>query len=120
MLKQFTLSLSLSLSLFPLASELVDWLINSGEAEDRTQAVLLGQLLVDTDYIHHVVDEHNFEDAYLFFRFRQDGKCERGREKEKERGEREKEREGGERKKERGERGGLKKCIIYQCVVKSF
>ena len=69
-----SLSLSLSLSLFPLASELVDWLINSGEAEDRTQAVLLGQLLVDTDYIHHVVDEHNFEDAYLFFRFRQDGK----------------------------------------------
>lgn len=55
-----------------IASELVDWLITSGEAEDRAQAVILGQLLVDTDYIHHVVDEHNFEDAYLFFRFRQD------------------------------------------------
>ncbi len=28
---------------------------------------------MNTDYIHHVADEHNFEDAYLFFRFRQDG-----------------------------------------------
>ena len=33
------------------------------------------QLLVNADYIHHVVDEHNFEDSYLFFRFRQDGQC---------------------------------------------
>ena len=41
----------------------------------------LGQLLVDTDYIHHVVDGHGFEDAFLFFRFRQDGKeDERGEE----------------------------------------
>ena len=31
------------------------------------------QILVDTDYIHHVVDEHSFEDGYLFFRFRKDG-----------------------------------------------
>lgn len=34
---------------------------------------LLVQLLVRSDYIHHVVDEHHFEDTYLFFRFRQDG-----------------------------------------------
>lgn len=57
-----------------VASELVDWLMLSGEAEDRKQATTLGQLMVDADYIHHVVDEHNFEDGYLFFRFRQDGK----------------------------------------------
>jgi hypothetical protein len=56
-----------------VASELVDWLIASGEAEDRNHAVQLGQLLIDTDYVHHVVDEHNFQDSYLFFRFRQDG-----------------------------------------------
>ena len=56
-----------------IASELVDWFVSSGEAETREQAVELGQLLINTDYIHHVVDEHNFEDAYLFFRFRQDG-----------------------------------------------
>ena len=37
------------------------------------EAVELGQLLMNTDYIHHVVDQHNFEDDYLFFRFRQDG-----------------------------------------------
>ena len=57
-----------------VASELVDWFVSSGEAESREQAVEFGQLLINTDYIHHVVDEHNFEDAYLFFRFRQDGK----------------------------------------------
>ena len=55
------------------ASELVNWFVTSGEAETRGQAIELGQLLINTDYIHHVVDEHNFEDAYLFFRFRQDG-----------------------------------------------
>ena len=59
--------------IFITASELVDWLISSGEAEDRRKAVQLGQLLLETDFIHHVVDEHNFEDGYLFFRFRQDG-----------------------------------------------
>ena len=32
------------------------------------------QILVRTDYIHHVVDDHDFKDDYLFFRFRQDGK----------------------------------------------
>lgn len=55
-----------------VASELIDWFVSSGEAETRDHAIELGQLLVNTDYIHHVVDEHNFEDAYLFFRFRQD------------------------------------------------
>lgn len=56
-----------------VASELVDWLVSSGEVETRSAAAELGQMLVDTDFIHHVVDEHYFEDAYLFFRFRQDG-----------------------------------------------
>ena len=43
------------------------------EASSRQEAVKVGLLLVSTDYIHHVVDEHHFEDGYLFFRFRQDG-----------------------------------------------
>ena len=47
--------------------------MSSGEVETRSAGVELGQTLVDTDFIHHVVDEHYFEDAYLFFRFRQDG-----------------------------------------------
>lgn len=55
-----------------VASQLVDWFIEAGLAEDRKSGVKLGQILVDTDYIHHVVDEHNFEDGYLFFRFRKD------------------------------------------------
>lgn len=56
------------------ASELVDCLIRMREASDRQEAVRISQILVNTDYIHHVVDEHNFEDGFLFFRFRQDGK----------------------------------------------
>ena len=73
-----------------VASQLVDWFIEAGLAEDRSAGVRLGQVhsdsildqvmscdplqsLVDTDYIHHVVDEHAFEDGYLFFRFRKDG-----------------------------------------------
>lgn len=59
---------------FCVGTELVDCLIRCGEAETRAEATELGQLLVETDYIHHVVDEHNFEDDFLFFRFRQDGK----------------------------------------------
>ena len=55
------------------ASDLVDCVIRMREVSDRESAVALGQLLVDTDYIHHVVDEHSFEDGFLFFRFRQDG-----------------------------------------------
>lgn len=54
----------------------MDWFVSSGEAETRSKGVELGQLLVNTDYIHHVVDEHYFEDSYLFFRFRIDGKFE--------------------------------------------
>jgi hypothetical protein len=55
-----------------IASDLVDCLIRMREASSRQEAVKVGLLLVSTDYIHHVVDEHHFEDGYLFFRFRQD------------------------------------------------
>ena len=66
-------SSSLSLPLLLPASDLVDCLIRMREASSRQEAVKVGLLLVSTDYIHHVVDEHHFEDGYLFFRFRQDG-----------------------------------------------
>lgn len=55
-----------------VASELVDWMVQNGEAASREEGVELGQLLVRADFIHHVVDEHHFEDNFLFFRFRQD------------------------------------------------
>lgn len=55
-----------------IASDMVDCLIRMREASSRQEAVKIGQLLVTTDYIHHVVDEHHFQDGYLFFRFRQD------------------------------------------------
>ena len=51
----------------------MDWLIDKEEVATREQGVEVGKLLVDTDFIHHVKDEHSFEDGNLYFRFRQDG-----------------------------------------------
>lgn len=36
------------------------------------EAVRLGQLLIENQVIHHVVDEHGFENDALFYRFYQD------------------------------------------------
>jgi potassium efflux system protein len=49
--------------------EAVDWLV-AREGLTRDEAVRLGQLLVQRDVIHHVLDEHPFRDADLFYRFR--------------------------------------------------
>jgi potassium efflux system protein len=51
--------------------EAVDWLVQR-EAFTRDEAVRLGQLLLERDVIHHVLDEHPFRDADLFYRFRAD------------------------------------------------
>lgn len=55
-----------------VGSEAVDWFISSGFASNRAEAVDVGQSLLDIDLIHHVVDEHHFEDRGLFYRFRKD------------------------------------------------
>ncbi|KAJ7373008.1 hypothetical protein OS493_015478 [Desmophyllum pertusum] len=55
-----------------VGSEAIDWFIANGFATTRKEGVQLGQALLDTDLVHHVVDEHNFEDRQLFYRFRQD------------------------------------------------
>jgi hypothetical protein len=58
--------------------EAVDWLTHH-EGLTRSDAVRLGQALVDRGTIHHVLDEHPFRDADLFYRFRADeGPAERG------------------------------------------
>ena len=36
------------------------------------EAVALGQRLIDEKWIHHVLDEHSFENKYLFYRFYSD------------------------------------------------
>ncbi len=48
--------------------EAVDWLVRR-EGLTRDEAVRLGRLLVERGVIHHVLDEHSFRDAELFYRF---------------------------------------------------
>eukprot|EP01121_Diplochlamys_sp_Union-15-3_P009762 TRINITY_DN2674_c0_g1_i1.p1 TRINITY_DN2674_c0_g1~~TRINITY_DN2674_c0_g1_i1.p1 ORF type:complete len:119 (-),score=20.61 TRINITY_DN2674_c0_g1_i1:136-492(-) len=50
----------------------VKWFVIKGVAKNKAEAIQVGQQLVDGDYIHHVSDDHNFEDAPLFYRFRDD------------------------------------------------
>ncbi|MEL7351882.1 MAG: mechanosensitive ion channel domain-containing protein [Cyanobacteria bacterium J06560_5] len=54
-----------------IGSEAVTWMVKSQKAT-RAEAVRLGQLLVERGIIHHVIDEHNFKDEYLFYRFYSD------------------------------------------------
>jgi hypothetical protein len=46
----------------------VDWLVRH-EGIGRERAVALGRMLVDHDLLHHVLDEHGFEDGGFFYRF---------------------------------------------------
>ena len=55
-----------------VGSEAVDFMVQSGWAKSREQAVLIGQMLQkEFKLFEHVVepDRHHFQDAYLFFRF---------------------------------------------------
>jgi hypothetical protein len=54
-----------------IGSEAVDWLSQYLKIS-RLEAVSVGQRLVSEKIIHHVVDEHNFEDGYFFYRFYED------------------------------------------------
>jgi potassium efflux system protein len=44
----------------------------ANERLTRCEAIRLGQVLVERGVIHHVLDEHPFRDADLFYRFRAD------------------------------------------------
>ena len=66
-----------------VAERAVDWLVAQlapqldkmgvrSWKERRKLAVKVGQTLLMRGYFHHVVDEHNFKDAFLFFRFYRD------------------------------------------------
>jgi hypothetical protein len=62
------------LKLYPccfVGREAVDWLVRC-EALTRDQAVSVGQLMVERNLLHHVLDEHTFHDDALFYRFRSD------------------------------------------------
>lgn len=51
-----------------VGSELVDWFVHV-LLLSREDGVKLGQRLINQHVVHHVVDEHAFEDGYLFYRF---------------------------------------------------
>ena len=51
---------------------MVNFLIEKKEAENETEAILIGNKLIDFDYLHHVANDHIFKNEYLFYRFRED------------------------------------------------
>lgn len=55
-----------------VGSEAVDWLMRTQKAT-RKEATRLGQLLYKEGLIQHVLDEHPFDDDYLFYQFCQAG-----------------------------------------------
>lgn len=53
-----------------IGSEAVDYLVSSGKANSREDAVALAQALQGTHHLfEHVTRDHQFADEYLFFRF---------------------------------------------------
>lgn len=51
-----------------VGSEAVDWFQEILELS-IDEAIRLGQKLIDKKIIHHVVDQHQFENEFLFYRF---------------------------------------------------
>jgi len=52
-----------------VGSEAVDYLVREQLADTRKAAVALGERMAQAGFFHHVVDDHGFEDRYLFYRF---------------------------------------------------
>ena len=55
-----------------VGQEAVDWLIETANARDVRSAVFLGQRMVQAGLLHHVCDEHDFDNKYYFYRFNVD------------------------------------------------
>lgn len=51
-----------------VGSEAVNWLIKTYETP-KSEALKLGRSLIEQRIIHHVCDDHDFEDDYFFYRF---------------------------------------------------
>eukprot|EP00043_Microstomoeca_roanoka_P013946 m.137245 g.137245 ORF g.137245 m.137245 type:complete len:448 (-) comp15889_c2_seq3:270-1613(-) len=52
--------------------EFIPWLMAQELAKDQGDAIKIGKDLTKHGFIHHVCDDHEFKDEYLFFRFRWD------------------------------------------------
>ncbi|XP_033009616.1 DEP domain-containing mTOR-interacting protein-like isoform X2 [Lacerta agilis] len=53
-----------------LACEMIDWLVQEGEAANRKEAVELCQVLLEHGIIQHVAGRHHFYDGNLLYQFR--------------------------------------------------
>ncbi|XP_063155699.1 DEP domain-containing mTOR-interacting protein isoform X2 [Candoia aspera] len=53
-----------------MASQLIDWLIQEGEAATRAEAEQLGRRLLEHGIIQHVSNKHHFMDSNLLYQFR--------------------------------------------------
>ena len=51
-----------------LGSEAVSWLIQHEKAT-LPEAIAIGQLMIEQNIIHHILDEHDFKNEPLFYRF---------------------------------------------------
>jgi|GEM_PF-908255 len=54
-----------------LGNEAVDWIVEQTKVS-RPNAVKIGQTMLDKGLFHHVLDEHQFKDENLFYRFNAD------------------------------------------------
>lgn len=54
-----------------LGTEAVDWIVAKTKVS-REDAINLGQKMIDKGIFHHVLDEHQFKDEELFYRFDDD------------------------------------------------
>ncbi|XP_072855384.2 DEP domain-containing mTOR-interacting protein isoform X1 [Pogona vitticeps] len=53
-----------------MASQLIDWLIQEGEATTRSEAEQLGRRLLEHGIMQHVSNKHHFVDSNLLYQFR--------------------------------------------------
>lgn len=51
-----------------IGSETVNWMEKKYDIS-KAEALKLGQTLIDEKIIHHVTDDHDFKNDYLFYRF---------------------------------------------------
>ena len=54
-----------------LGNEAVDWIVERVKIS-RSDAVKLGQKMLEKGMFHHALDEHQFKDETLFYRFKED------------------------------------------------
>ncbi|XP_059167080.1 DEP domain-containing mTOR-interacting protein-like [Physella acuta] len=55
-----------------IGRDAIDWILKMHHAPSRDEAVRAMQILQKSGVIHHVVDEHEFRDQHLFYRFTYD------------------------------------------------